>query len=548
VPPACWSIGLCVHGDNLAGALQQGFQHGSRKLRSTHKNGARIHTKTISDNFSHYVKDCLENQPAGLVSYVREILRVPGSPYYSFQLSSWLSIVGSGDKLHSAKEIWKRVLGELETQISRANYTTWLSESRGLSYRDNILVVGVSNVFVAEWLSRRLYPLVRKTLIAVTGTDADVQFVIHDGAPASAGCATNQTDGGTSSKATRHTFNPRYTFDRLVVSDFNRLAYAAAVEVAENPGTSYNPLFIHSGTGQGKTHLLHAIGHLMSDSGLRAAYITAEQFASEFVSAVRDNQVDKFRSRFRGIHVLLFDDVHFLIDKKQTLQCFFHTLDELYSNNHQIVVTADCAPKDMQTLSSKLKSRLEGGLIVDIQAPDLETRVDILRAKTEKDTAHQLEDVLRAVAERVSGNIRQLEGALMYLTAQAKLSGAKLTPQAINKLLTGTTPKRDIRILLQAVAEHFGLTTEDITGKKRDKKTTLARHTAIYLIREERQSSLTEIGKELGGRNHTTILHGYERIASELNVNPALGGQIARIREKINVSRSGKDQQRPVHN
>jgi len=443
--------------------------------------------------------------------------------------------------LEPAKEIWERALGKLQIQVSKANYTTWLSNSQGLSCQDNTFVVSAPNIFVAEWLSKRLYPLVRKTLVDIMGQDVDVQFVVHNREQLSASPLAHQTDGGTSSKATQYRFNPRYTFDNFVVSDSNRLAYAAAVEVAENPGSSYNPLFIHSSTGQGKTHLLHAIGHLTTNNGLQAAYITAEQFANEFVLAVRENQVDKFRSKFRSIHILLFDDVHFLIDKKQTLQCFFHTFNELYSNNRQIVITTDRAPKDMHPLSSKLKSRLEGGLVADIQPPDFETRLNILRAKAETTMTSELEGVLHIVAEKVCENVRQLEGALVYLTAQAKLSGTKITPQTINKLLTGTTRRQDIKLLLQAVADHFSLSTEELINKKRDRKTTLARHVAIYLMREGHNCSLTEIGKELGGRNHATILHGYEKIASELSINPNLSNQIAEIKEKINSQKGYRE-------
>jgi chromosomal replication initiator protein len=449
-----------------------------------------------------------------------------------------LSIAGIGDRLEPAKDIWERALGKLQIQVSKANYTTWLSNSQGLSCQDNNFVVSVPNVFVAEWLSRRLYPLVRKTLVDIMGKDVNVQFEIHNREQLSASPLARQTDGGTSTKATQYRFNPRYTFDNFVVSDSNRLAYAAAVEVVENPGSTYNPLFIHSSTGQGKTHLLQAIGHLTTNNGLQAAYITAEQFANEFVSAVREKQVDKFRNKFRSIHIFLFDDVHFLIDKKQTLQCFFHTFNELYSNNRQIVITADCAPKDMHSLSSKLKSRLEGGLVVDIQPPDFETRLNILRAKAEKMMPSELEGVLHIIAEKVRENVRQLEGALVYLTAQAKLSGTKLTPETINKLLTSKTCKQDIRLLLRTVSDHFNLSTEDLISRRRDRKTTLARHIAIYLMREGYNCSLTEIGKELGGRNHATILHGYEKIASELSINPKLANQIAEIKEKIKSRKS----------
>ena len=445
----------------------------------------------------------------------------------------WLSLVGNGDRLEPAKEIWNSALGKLQIQINKANYTTWLSDSHGLSCQDNTFVVSVPNVFIAEWLSKRLYPLVRKTLVDIMGKDVDVQFVVHNCAQLAASPLTKQTDGGTSSKAKQYRFNPRYTFDNFIVSDSNRLSYAAAVEVAENPGSSYNPLFIHSSTGQGKTHLLHAIGNLTTNNGSQAAYITAEQFANEFVLAVRENQVDKFRSKFRNIHIFLFDDVHFLFDKKQTLQCFFHTFNELYSNNHQIVITADCAPRDLHPLSSKLKSRLEGGLVIDIQPPDFETRLNILRTKADTTTTSDLEGVLQIVAKKVCENVRQLEGALVYLTAQAKLSGTKVTPETINKLLTSTNQKQDIKLLLRTVADHFNLSTEELISKRRDRKTALARGVATYLMREGYNCSLTEIGKELGGRNHATILHGYEKIASELSTNSNLANQIADIKGKI---------------
>jgi chromosomal replication initiator protein len=435
--------------------------------------------------------------------------------------------------LEPPKEIWQSALGKLQIQVSKANYTTWLSNSEGISCHDSTLVVSVPNIFVAEWLSKRLYPLIRKTLVDIMGRDVDVQFVVQNSEQLTASPSAKQTDGGTSTKAKQYRFNPRYTFDNFVVSDSNRLPYAAALEVAENPGISYNPLFIHSSTGQGKTHLLHAIGNLTANNSAQAAYITAEQFANEFVFAVRENQIDKFRGKFRNIHIFLFDDVHFLFDKKQTLQCFFHIFNELYGNNHQIVITADCAPRDLHPLSSKLKSRLEGGLVVDIQPPDFETRLNILRAKADTTTTSDLEGVLQVIAKKVCDNVRQLEGALVYLTAQAQLSGTRVTPETINKLLTSTYRKQDIKLLLRTVADRYDLSTEELISKRRDRKTALARGVAIYLMREGYNCSLTEIGKELGGRNHATILHGYEKLASALSTNPNLANQISEIKLKI---------------
>ena len=444
--------------------------------------------------------------------------------------------------MEPAKDIWRNALGKLQLQVSKANYATWLDDSQGLSCQDGSFVVGVPNVFVAEWLSRRLYPLVRKTLADIVGRDIDVRFEIYSSAQAPANRLAAQTDGGTSSKAPRHRFNPKYTFDSFVVSDSNRLAYAAALEVAENPASSYNPLFIHSSTGQGKTHLLQAIAHLTTSNGLPVAYVAAEQFANEFVSAVRENQVDRFRGKFRNVNVFLFDDLHFLIGKKQTLQCFFNTFNELYGNSCQIVITADSAPQDMHPLSNKLKSRLEGGLVVELQPPDFQARLSILRTKADKMKASDLDGVLPAVAERVCDNVRQLEGALVYLTAQAKLSGASITPQTVNRLLTNGARKQDVKSLLYTVADYFSLPPEELANKKRDRKTTLARHVAIYLMREGYSYSLSEIGKELGGRNHATILHGYEKIASRLSTDSTLSNQIAEIKERLD---SQKAQRRP---
>ena len=444
--------------------------------------------------------------------------------------------------MESAKEIWERALGELQIQVSRANYTTWLSNSQGISYQDNIFVVGVPNIFVAEWLSQRLCSLVRNTLANIIDKDIDIQFVVHnqDQLQASSLAHANQTDGGTSSKVKRHKLNPRYTFDNFVVGDCNRLAYAAAAEVAENPGHIYNPLFIHSSTGQGKTHLLHAIGHIATSNGFPVAYISAEQFTSEFVLAVRQRQVEDFRGKFRNIHIFLFDDIQFLANKKQTMQCFFHIFNELYSNNHQIVITSDRSPKDMAMLSNKLRSRLEWGLVASIQPPDFETRLSILRAKAEATLTPRLEEALQIIAEKIYGNVRQIEGALAYLTAQAKLSGAEIRPQVVNKLLTGITNNQDTRVIIQTVADYFDLPVEELTSKKRDRKVALARQIAMYLMREENNYSFTQIGKELGNRNHATVLHGYEKIASEMNINYKLHAQVLEIKEKLTLHKNSR--------
>ncbi|MCD6599298.1 MAG: chromosomal replication initiator protein DnaA [Dehalococcoidia bacterium] len=438
--------------------------------------------------------------------------------------------------MDSAKEIWERALGELQLQVSRANYTTWLEKSCGISFQKGIFVVGAPNAFVAEWLIKRLHSLIRKTLTQITGTNVDVQFIVHDKEQlqSSSLASASQTDGGTSTKARIDRFNPRYTFSNFIVGDCNRLAYAATVETVENPGHTYNPLFIYSSTGQGKTHLLHAIGHRAVDNGLCVTYTSAEQFTNEFIKAIKQKQVEDFRGKFKNTHLFLFDDMQFIINKKQTLQCFFQIFSELYNNNRQIIITADHHPKDMAPLSDKFKSHLEWGLIASIQPPDLKTRLAILSTKAQEMALAVSDEVLQLLAKRTWGNIRQLEGALIYLTARAKLIRAELTPQIVNMLLTSTTAKKGANLILQTVADYFNLSTEELRGDTRNRKIALARQIAMYLMKEEDNCSFTEIGKLLGNRSHATIIYGHRKIATQITTNPKLHRQILEISEKIN--------------
>jgi len=442
--------------------------------------------------------------------------------------------------LEPAREIWQRVLGELQIQVSKSNYTTWLKNSHGVSCQEDTFVVGVPNAFVAEWLTKRLHSLIRKTLAEIIGRDLDVQFTVHNQDQTQGDLVhANQTDGGISTKAKIDRFNPKYTFDNFIVGNCNHLAYAAALEIAENPGRTYNPFFIYGSTGQGKTHLLHAIGHKATSSGLKATYISADRFTNEFVLAIKQGQVEEFRNQFKSIHILLFDDIQFIANKKQTQQCFFHVFNELYNNNCQIAITSDSSPQDMTLLSNKLKSRLESGLITSIEPPDFDTRLSILRAKAREMMTSISDEVLQLLTERIKGNVRQLEGALIYLTAQAKLTGEELTPQRINRLLTSITCKQDRKVIVQAVADYFNLSIEDLIGKKRDRKTALARRAATYLMREERNCSFAEIGRELGYRTHVAIAHGYKKMANEIDASKELKAHIMEIKRSLDLELEG---------
>jgi chromosomal replication initiator protein len=442
--------------------------------------------------------------------------------------------------LEPAREIWQRVLGELQIQVSKANYTTWLKTSQGISCQEDTFVVGVPSAFVAEWLTKRLHSLIRKTLAGIIGRDIDVKFTVHNQDQLHGHLLyANQTDGGISTKAKIDRFNPKYTFDSFIVGDCNRLAYAAALEIAENPGRVYNPFLVYGSTGQGKTHLLHAIGHKATSNGLQATYISADRFTNEFVLAIKQRQVEEFRNQFKSIHILLFDDIQFIANKKQTQQCFFHVFNELYNNNCQIGITSDCVPQDMTLLSNKLKSRLACGLITSIEPPDFDTRLSILRVKAKGLMTSISEEVLQLLTERIEGNVRQLEGALIYLTAQAKMTGEELTPQRTNRLLTSITSKQDRKVIVQAVADYFNLSTEDLIGKKRDRKTALARRAATYLMREERNYSFAEIGRELGDRTHVAIAHGYKKMANEMDVNKELKARIMEIKRSLDSKLAG---------
>jgi chromosomal replication initiator protein len=438
--------------------------------------------------------------------------------------------------LESAREIWERALGELQIQISKANYSTWLKSSQGISYKDDVFLVGVPNTFIAEWLSKHLYPLARKTLTDIIGKNVNVQFIVQQVQPqVSPLTYATQNDGGTSSKIKIDKFNPRYTFNNFIVGDCNRLAYAAAVGAAESTGKHYNPLFLYSDAGQGKTHLLHAIGHAAINNGLKAAYTSSEQFTSEFVQAIRQKEIEHFRDKFRNIHIFLFDDFQFISDKKQTLQCFLATFNELHNNNCQIVIVADRAPKDMTSLSKRMTSRFEWGLVVPIQPPDFETRLAILRAKAGTKITPELDQALYLIAKRVHENVRQLEGTLAYLSAQAELAGVNLTPQIVDKLLTCKSWQQG-NLIVETAANYFNLPTEELIGKKRNRTAALARQITMYLMRGE-DYSFTEIGKILGNRNHTTVLHGYKKIASEMNINHKLYNQVMEIKEKVDLAK-----------
>ena len=447
--------------------------------------------------------------------------------------------------MKSAQSIWEAALGELQLQVNKPNFDTWLKDTSGISYRDGVFTIGVPNVFIAEWLRSRLHSLIKRTITGITGQPVDIQFAIRPLNQEAQPVGARQADGGTSTRikgtASAFRLNPKYTFDNFVVGESNRLAYAAALEVAEDPGNKYNPLFIYGDTASGKTHLLHAIGHIAKAKGSTVLIASAEQFTTEFVIALKNNKIDDFHRKFRNTDFLLVDDIQFLSGKAQTQECLFHIFNDLYENNCQIVVTSDRPPRAIASITKKLRSRLEWGLIADLGIPDLETRLDILKVKSKQlNIAQPPSEVLRFLAVQFQQNTRELEGALTRVVTYSRLSGEridmKLTAQSLADIMpkdsrqpAGPTP----RVIITTVANFFGIDTESIKGKRRDKTSVLARQVAMYLLRERNHCSLAEIGTLLGGRDHTTVLHGCEKIASEIDVNPQLQESINEIRLKL---------------
>jgi chromosomal replication initiator protein len=308
--------------------------------------------------------------------------------------------------------------------------------------------------------------------------------------------------------------------------------------VAESPGSAYNPLFIYGGVGLGKTHLLQAIGHVSLDSGLRLLYVSAEQFTNEFINAIREKRTEDFRNKYRSADILLVDDIHFISGKEQTQEGFFHTFNNLHEANRQIVITSDRPPKSMPLLEDRMRSRFEWGLIADIQPPDLETRIAILRAKADEQKATVSQNVLEFIARRVQQNIRELEGSLNRVIAFSQLNQVDITPelaaQALEDII-GQHPTNNMtpQKVIDTVAQYFKLTPEDLKGQKRDQQTALARQITMYLIRQEIHCPLDGVGQELGGRDHSTVIHACEKIAYEVNTNPARRSQVQDIRGQL---------------
>jgi chromosomal replication initiator protein len=445
-------------------------------------------------------------------------------------------------KSRTAQDIWDAALGELQLQVSKANYRTWLEKTKGLSFQDNYLVLGVSNTFVAEYLDKNLRSLIEKTLIGITQSEVKVSFQVENNSvrivESKPGEQVNSVASASAlSNLTR--LNPKYTFDSFVVSNCNRMAFAAASGASEKPGlSSYNPLYIYGGVGLGKTHLLNALGNAALNRGMRVIYVSAEQFTTEFVNSLKERKTEDFRNKYRRAEMLLIDDIQFISGKEQTEESFFHIFNELRDADRQIALTSNCPPHSIPLIEDRLRSRLEWGLSTGIQSPDFETRLAILQTKAQKEGVELSPDVLEYIADRIKQNIRELEGSLNRVVAYAKLLRTIVTPELASDALDDIADKQPKKVLtptllLETVAEYFDMDVEDLKGSKREKKIALARQISMYILREQTDFSLSRIGRELGGRQPILVSQAYKKISEEITANPALKQSIIDIQQKI---------------
>lgn len=441
----------------------------------------------------------------------------------------------------NAEQVWQSVLGQLQMEMPRASFDTWVRDTRPLQFENGLMTIGVRNAYARDWLESRLAGTISQLLIGVTDTNVSVNFIVAQGDNPIGKSIELDSQPPQSEEIIAHqqrnnTLNPRYTFENYVVGSGNRLAHAACLAVAEKPARSYNPLFVYGGVGLGKTHLLHAIGNSCHARGLNVLYVSSEEFTNDMINAIRTHTTQAFRDKYRSIDVLLVDDIQFIAGKESTQEEFFHTFNTLHGQDKQIIVSSDRPPKSLVTLEERLRSRFEWGLTADIQPPDLETRLAILRYKAERTGRYIPDDILQTIARRVQSNIRELEGALNRILAFADLSGSSLTPNLVEIALADLLPQRgdlEPQKVVDLVAKYFNLSPEKLLSPDRSRDVALPRQIAMYLLREDVNVSLPRIGEALGGRDHTTVMHAIKTISDKIERDDQLRRRVNNIRQQL---------------
>ncbi len=451
-------------------------------------------------------------------------------------------------------KIWEETLDILKKQLNVPTFKTMFQNTFPLTLQGNNLTIATPNFFIKEWLETRHAQLLSQILNQVAGEELSIHFVVKDGQldPTALLDIEELPERETHSTVEAETssvgglkppvllnLNPRYTFDTFIVGASNRFANAAALAVAESPATTYNPLFIYGGVGLGKTHLLQAIAHYVSrhHPHLKTRYVTSERFTNDFISAVKDRNIQSFQKRYRENDILLIDDIQFLAGKEQTQEEFFHTFNTLYEAGKQLVISCDRPPKDISPLENRLRSRFEWGLITDIQPPDLETKIAILQKKAQFESVKVPDEVLEFIASRIQSNITELEGALNRVVAFSSLTSRPINLSTAEEVLQNIFSQEDKIIappvIIEEVCSYFGVKKDDILGSKRSQVITYPRQIAMYLCRELTDLSLPKIGEEFGGRDHTTVLHAYTKINKLIRENQNTFNEVQYLTNKI---------------
>ena len=443
------------------------------------------------------------------------------------------------------EELWQAVLAQIQLNISSANFATWFKNTQITSQKNGVVFIRVPNSFVKEWLEQKYNKIIVKILRNLDKEIKDVKYEIgKSGLKIFKKTLPIVYEEGQLEfqefKIDKETnLNPRYTFETFIVGPFNELAQAAALAVTESPGQVYNPFFVYGGVGLGKTHLLEAIGNKIVKNfpQKKVKYIPTEKFVSEVISTIRNHQIEKLKSTYQTIDVLIIDDVQFLAGKEKTQEEFFYIFNSLYEKNKQIVLSSDRQPKAIPTLTERLKSRFEGGMIADISFPDLETRIAILKVKCQERKTEFPEEILDYIASNIQKNIRELEGALNILIAYQKLNSSlpdlKTVKSLLNNLISSPAKVVNAKKIIKAVSEFYDLKEKDLTSSSRKKEIVKPRHIAMYLLREELKGSFPFIGRKLGSKDHTTAIHAYKKISKELDQNEGLLEEINLIKQRV---------------
>lgn len=438
-------------------------------------------------------------------------------------------------------KIWRSALELIKAELSDVSFNTWFNTMEPLSINESEVVLGTPNEFTKKIIEDRYLILLKNAISQTAGLNYNIRLICPgEENEIENSDITEKSNNLDNIMSQNPNLNPKYTFESFVIGNSNRFAHAASLAVAEAPAMAYNPLFIYGGVGLGKTHLMHAIGHYILSQNPRAkvVYVSSEKFTNELINSIRDDRNTEFRNRYRNVDVLLVDDIQFIAGKERTQEEFFHTFNALHEANKQIIISSDRPPKEIPTLEDRLRSRFEWGLIADIQAPDLETRIAILRKKANLENIDVNNEVMLYIANNIKSNIRELEGALIRVLAYSSLTNRKvsveLAEEALKDILTKSAPLEvNVRRIKEIVGEDYKLKIEEFSSKKRTRSISFPRQIAMYLSRELTDLSLPKIGEEFGGRDHTTVIHAYEKISKDIENSSELKSRVENIVKKV---------------